>query len=371
MIIFICLTLFSLWELMLANVSKWLFYVMYAVLSGLAILRFGIGTDYFSYKYIYEIMPKITEFNGTNLQQIHGEIGFKISIGVSKSLGLSSEVYIAVITGISLLFLLRFFNIYIKEYKMIALLIFYSMYYFTYINSGIRQGLTICVFLGVGLLLWEKKKYLYYYMLIIMLATFHSSVLIVVFLPFINFLKKEWILLFITIISLGNFLISVVLKTNLLLSLLPITPYTDVLSLPAFSIRALSLILIIILYFLTKNNNARFDNIFYSYLIVFYIYIAFASNSLIASRLHVYFKALEMILVPGYLGLLRLNTRRVLGYIILLTLYPIFWSKEINSQLSDGSYYNRDSLLNYKYVSVFNQNDIYQLRHTKYDFTDL
>src|SRR5699024_47165 len=129
-----------------------------------------------------------------------------------------------------------------------------------------------------GLLLWEKKKYLYYYMLIIMLATFHSSVLIVVFLPFINFLKKEWILLFITIISLGNFLISVVLKTNLLLSLLPITPYTDVLSLPAFSIRALSLILILILYFLTKNNNARFDNIFYSYLIGFYIYIAFASN---------------------------------------------------------------------------------------------
>ncbi len=204
-----------------------------------------------------------------------------------------------------------------------------------------------------------------------MLATFHSSVLIVVFLPFINFLKKEWILLFITIISLGNFLISVVLKTNLLLSLLPITPYTDVLSLPAFSIRALSLILILILYFLTKNNNARFDNIFYSYLIGFYIYIAFASNSLIASRLHVYFKALEMILIPGYLGLLRLNTRRVLGYIILLTLYPIFWSKEINSQLSDGSYYNRDSLLNYKYVSVFNQNDIYQLRYTKYDFTDL
>lgn len=374
-IIFILLIFMSLWETLISKIPKFFFYVFFGILAILAVLRFGVGTDYFNYNYLYNQIPNILQFDVGYLQSIHGEWGFKLSIVLAKSLGVSYVFYNLLVTAFSMMILLRFFMIYVKKNYILGLLIFYSMYYFTYINSGIRQGFVLIAFLGIALPLLSNDKWIKYTITILLLSLFHVSILIVLILPILKVLNfKIWFTVGL-IFSFSIAAISFVQQRNILLSLFHISAYSEDTggSLSALLFRLISLIIVVLISNIVKMKDLpnEIGYLIYFYMYGFLLYLMLSNNTLISSRIHVYFRALELIILPYLISSMKLSTRRIIGALLIIIIYPVFWIKEIMAQLYQGNYYNTTSVLDYSYVSVFEKEKIYKLRNVIFDVNTL
>ena len=166
--------------------------ILFFLLLFFVTLRYGQGSDYFSYIYLFnnsadrfETALKTNDFN-----YVTQEIGFAaLSYLWIKILNLSPEALSALFSAIS--FILTW--LFIKKYSykpIISLFIFYCNFYLIYPFSGIRQGICISIFIYYLVPLLYNKKYIAYYLLSVLLCTIHYSCIILFIIPIVNLVKE-------------------------------------------------------------------------------------------------------------------------------------------------------------------------------------
>ncbi|MGX4686670.1 EpsG family protein [Vagococcus sp. JNUCC 83] len=342
------------------------FNIAFALIFVLNFFRFGVGSDYFNYFYLYNLIPEFGS-NSMALDSIHGEIGYKLSVSLFKRIGIGYYGYNMFISFIMFSFLYIVIRKYSKNINL-TLLIYYTMYYFTYANSGYRQGLTLVMSLAILYPLLLKNKYVAFSIGTIIFSLFHTSVLVLFILLIIRFNWDSYKLLFIFLSSFAIYFVSIISNKNIFFSLIEpfgIDASYNFIDTSLFAVlsRLIMVCIIMFLVFMNRQNLNELENrVITYYLIGFSLYMLLASQSLIASRVHVYFKILELFLIPNLLFKTKKSIRVTVSILLIFIIMPIFYVKEINGQKNQANLNLSNRVFDYPYISIFNKGDLYRYR---------
>lgn len=332
--------------LLFGYISSWFnkrlfFYILWIILAALAFFRFGIGIDYFAYGYLFNNLNSsvLMEMRYGNGEQ---EIGFRVIGSFMKSLGLDYQKYLVVFSFINLFYIGRL----CKRYSInptLSLLLFFCFYYVTWVFSAIRQGLVIAVGLFYLFKCIEEKKALKLVVISLLLSLIHvSAIILIVFyiLSTINFKKK-------TLISVS--IVSVVfsfLPIGALVSKLVWLPvignklvYVDSsIILNTFDFQSIARVLLLIMaltfYDYYSKQDEMSKKIINIYIISIIMYFFFQFSELIASRLAIYGKFLDIIILANVLYFYKKRINRLLYVFAILLLCSFYLYKETDTQIS-------------------------------------
>lgn len=280
-----------------AKTEKLAYAVSFLLTLGLLVFRYGQGTDWLAYNYIFESAPRHLNFSSVFYSSsIHSEFGWKLINNIWKALGFD---FIS-LSMISALLEMTLFNKFINRYstnRALSIFISLPVVYFTYFFSALRQGVVIAVFLGYMVTLLEKNAYCRYSLVALLLCFIHSISILFFIVPFINKVNIKHLSLLITISVVLGFIFLFGLRP--LISLLGFSYESSSISWLAIMYRALMFFLILFLYSGIREMNPVFDFLFKIYCFGFCIYLILCSNQISASRLASPFLAVEIALVPS------------------------------------------------------------------------
>ena len=112
-IVVIVLFFCSLLEFLTKRTYKLLYFVTFIGLTMMLCFRYGQGTDYFAYQYIYELLPKTLNLSKLSaLTSIHSEVGWKFLCALAKIIGIKFHTFVAIIGVITMFWL----NLFIKKF---------------------------------------------------------------------------------------------------------------------------------------------------------------------------------------------------------------------------------------------------------------
>lgn len=357
------LLLCSIVEFTNKKASNQLYYFAFFGLLLMLCLRYGQGTDYFAYQYIYEKMPLTLEFSVLKkMSTYHAEIGWKVLCLLFRYLGLNFYIFTAVVGTATMFFL----NSFIQKYcplKVTALFIAYPTLFLTYIYSGMRQGLAICAFLGLFLKWYFENKKVKFTIGVLICSSIHTSSLVLLLLLFKNlknifFKWKHLIVVAFWIVGLLFYMTGF----NITLFGRTFTNEGTSLSFIAISERVLSYVILWVVYSKykqkTKEDNDFMDDMMYMYSIGIIIYGLFLSMPTTSSRLCYFFKALELLI---FTVMMKENKKDFPEastlYFYISALSMVMLLKNIDSYISQGNYYSYITLWNYPYNNIFVKKD--------------
>lgn len=371
-IIFLILLFFSTFFL-LKKQKKIVYNILSLLLLGFVTLRYGQGSDYFSYIFIFQNSAEMFEIaiKTNEYSYLTQEIGFAaISYLWLKIFNFSPETLSALFSAIS--FLLVWF--FIKKYSIspiISLFIYYCTFYLIYPFSGIRQGICIGVFLLYLIPLLYKRKYTIYYVISALLFTIHFSSIILFIIPIVNLVKSykpfQVYLFGLIALLIGLLLYQLLFSFFSSLDLIggKIEAYTETNSLDIISLLLrISILIPVMQTYKIYERESIIDLFLKIYILGFFLYLIFMASSLISSRLNVYMRHLEIILLVDFLILIfKKKEMRILSYLYIFAIMSVLYTKNINSFIEQGPYRSNVNFFNYPYVSVFNKKNITELRH--------
>lgn len=347
--------------------SEQFYKVFFGFLTLFLIFRYGQGSDYFNYNIIFNNIDSYEKIFTS------GDPGFNILILIMRNIGISYIQFSAIIAIASMALVYRFFNKFCEN-KLVALTIFYPIYYMVFWYSAIRQGLTMSIFMGVLLPLLSKKKYIYYIIVTIISASLHLSaiflliLLIVKFIPLYN--KKIF----------GGILISIIIYQifnlqNLLIKMLPehfqyrISTYlSDGISYSALLNRVFIFFIVIYLFY-KSNEEAKKNNLFLLNIYIFglFLYMILMTSPAIASRLNFYIKVIDCVIIANLVPI-NIKSKIEIGQMIIISsLLTILLIKNISSLLYQGNYYSYVTIIDYPYISILNKDSIHSYRQASED----
>lgn len=298
-------------------------------------------SDYINYSNFFQKVESINQVwqgRGYNFENpdISFEIGYKYLNSFFKYFTNNEQVFFYVINIILILIICRF----IKKYSTNFFLVFIAYYAFMYpsFQLGIlRQAIANGLFLYIIHFLFEKK-YLFYIVSIFIISTFHTTALLLIFLPIFTNRKinLNYILFFFLF---GNFLyllkidiVSSVLKLFLLLGDSPIANsilyYLDAnlennyLGIGYWD----RIIQFIIIYFIysSLSKKEKLDPITINFInlslcLIFLQLYAF-NYPIFTNRLRFYFYLFIFIVIDKYLSMNRHNNSILIGYSLLYSI---------------------------------------------------
>lgn len=373
-IVFIVLLLFSIFEY-LGKSNKILANSLFLFLLLFVSLRYGQGSDYFSYMHLFRLSADNFETSLLNndISYITHEIGFTlISYLWLVVLKLSPESLSAVFSAICFTLVWLFIRKY-SERPIICLFIFYCTFYLMYPFSMIRQAVCIGVFIYYMIPLLHKRQYFKYYLVSLLLFTIHYSSVVVFFIPAVNIIKKYYLyqiyLTSIILLILGLLLFKHIFSFFLIFDLISakVEYYTQTDSPEVLSIIS-RLVLFIPIIQLTKiyPEGSIKDTFLKIYIIGFFLYLIFLGSSLISSRLNVYMRYFEAVLLVDFLlYVFEFKLNKILSFSYIILIMTVLYVKNIDSFISQGPYYSHINVYNYPYVSIFNKKDILDARNIK------
>ena len=160
------------------RLSKFVILTIYILMTLMLALRYGQGTDYFSYKALFEVFSNVN-----NVIRLQKEPFYKALSYIVSLIG-DFRILIGLIALVNMLMIWRFFKIYSPN-KMISMMLLFPVLYLIYFGSLLRQGLCIVAFLAWGLRLIERREWGKYFFLCIILSMIHIVSLIYLTIPFI------------------------------------------------------------------------------------------------------------------------------------------------------------------------------------------
>lgn len=373
-IVFIILLLFSIYEFF-GKTNKVLTYSLFVFLLLFVSLRYGQGSDYFSYIYTFEFSANAFDsallYN--DFSYVTHEIGFAaFSYLWLIILKLSPESLNALFSVVS--FVLAW--LFIKKYSqrpIISLFIFYCIFYLVYPFSTIRQAVCIGIFTYYLVPMLNERKYFRYYLITLLLVTIHYSSAIVLFIPVVNLIKK-YHLYQVYVISILSLVIGVVLFQYIysFFSVFDVIGgkveyYTQTNSLNILSILSRTALFIPILQLSKIYAKGSIQETFLKiYIIGFFLYLIFLGSSLISARLNVYMRYAEVFLLVDFLlYVFKYKLNRIVSFSYIILIMTVFYVKNIDSFIVQGPYYSHINFYNYPYVSIFNKKDILEARDVK------
>lgn len=344
--------------------SKKNFYFIVGFITVLIWFRYGIGVDYFNYIYAFnESANSFKSFLNSGSYSGRFEIGFSF-ISYIYSLTLIDQVYlISIYACLSFIFLSSFIIKYSNK-PIASLFYYFSFFFLVYTLSAIRQGFSIAVFCCFAIPFLIEKKYIKYFFVVLFIFLFHKTAIILIVLPFLlKFdLKKQHVYVFI-LISLS---MSVIFKFTLANYMYSFSEgYKDELfgfDFVSITLRLFLGVIILNLYDPKTANNE--EKVFFKlYFYGLFLYLLLSFNSLISSRVSIYLRMVEIIIIIKVLSRYFVRIPKISIFVITLFLFI----KTINTEISQGNYNNNIKFYNFPYVSIFNRDKILQYRDTTYE----
>lgn len=320
----------------------------WVVMTLMICLRYGQGTDYFGYVYIFNSMRTLD-----GIRYIHGEPLFLLMCWLFNQIG-SFELFAGVIALADMIMLWGFIRKYSRN-VMMSLFLSFPVLYMTYFYSGLRQGIVIAVFLRfcTGFIIrGEWRKYL---ITCLVLALIHSVALIYLAVPLVMMLPLRVLVLSVPFMTLPGILLY----------------YAGGLGIPYFGIwepnfitcleRMLSFAVVMTIYY-SQPAELHKGGVCLMKLYVFgtALYFLFMSSHLVSSRLAGCFKLLETIIVPSLIHHRTEYRQLCIIYFIMLPVM-LYWNN-VNGYIPQGRYRSDVNWINYPYVWVLNARDIYNYR---------
>lgn len=343
-------------------------------LTGLFIffsLRYGQGTDYLTYLSIYaNVQPLSALPSYAAFQYNKVEVGFFYLMSFFRMLHAHYVVFVACVTLFSLLMIDRFLRRF-TTLPIFGLTCFFAVYSLVYMESGIRQLISLSIALGWVFPAWQQRRRISALAGIAVATLMHNSAIVMLL---VLLLRKENTLFFIDwkkktiaiVLAIGAALVFVVNFVNLMpaISLLParleytISSYyleNNHVSITALANRTLFMAIVFFLALRVKNEmSLREKFLFNLYVIGFCVYVAFMSFDLIASRTNVYFRIVEIALIPALMVRNRDFVSRLrVAFPAMLLLISFLYVKDISAVMDYAEYYNSKPW-EYPYITIFN-----------------
>lgn len=348
-------------------------------LAVFAIFRYGVGADYFAYKYLfshYLTSPFLELISGTDKK----EVAFSFMGSIFRMMGANYQIFIACIAVLIIVFIYKVCVKYSKK-PVLSLFIYYSLFYLVWVFSGYRQGIVLAI--GVyALLRFQKRQDMWKFLVLVLaLSLVHLSALILILYYFLA--KIEWThkkLLFLLVSS----LILAFVPFGQIVTLLGGFPILDRVVYYAGShsygldflvkIAPRIIFALIAIYFYLKSPKAVNDNnISILFIIAMCMYLAFSSIDALAGRTSIYGFVFIILLIPDYVDYIRKNYSRLiysLACVVVVIFSFLFLLKNINTMRLEASIScpgNYVEIL--PYTNIFDkQNCVYSNRY--YEITD-
>lgn len=347
----------------------WLFALL---ISFMAFFRYGIGSDYFSYEFLYSRLQPTVEMEykfGIDNQ----ELGFRLIGSLMKMWGLSYQQYLIVFAAITLFFTVKTVLKYSKN-PTLSLVIYFSFYYLTWPLSGIRQALAMAVGMYFLLQYVEKKNTMKFVVIAVLLSLVHSSAIILLVFMLITKLDLNKKKLF--NISIISFILSI-LPIGILLSYLTVLPvfnrvlpymYLNMsLSFSILDFQSISRIIFLIFAFVVYDRVSSLGSIHKTimnlYIMSFALYFAMQFSELAAARVSVYGRLLDILIIPNVMYAMYRLKSKMLYFNIIFILCAAYLTKDLNSMTKD--FVDGEDRIVTPYVHIYNQDD-YRFNIDKY-----
>ncbi len=360
-IVGIILLLCSIVEVFNHKANDVLYGICFFGLILMLIFRYGQGSDYFAYQYIFEMVPLTFNLKVLSESSIHSEIGWKFLCVLFRKLGLEYQIFVGFI-GIASMF---FLGLFIQKHcplKVTTLLIAYPTLYLTYIFSGMRQGLAICIFLGVMLDWYINKERGKFITGIFICVSIHTAswILFILLFDWLNdfILDNEYVVILFAwvigiCISFFGFSINIFGRTFS-------NESTNISYIAALE-RLLTYIIIQILYSKYKraySENKFLETIMFIYCFSMIFYGICFSMPTISSRICYFFKAMELSICTIFMaGDKEKFPEYSTMFFYIAALSMVMLLKNIDSYISQGSYYNYITVKDFPYNNIFIKED--------------
>lgn len=317
------------------NIEKILFLftiLILVIISGTRI----VGVDYLSYIKIFEDVD-------SNLKVGEIERAFLLIVYILKyKFYLKNEYIFFFFSFLNLILLYRFIVNNLKQNYFIALLIWYTFYFFKLDMGQFRFELAVVISLNL-LLYFENKKYIKFLIGNIIIFFIHRTSIIYSSIFSIKskiFRKNNIFYVLIIIFIFGKLLIS----RNLLLIIGNLIGSTKLKSMAygnysyqiGFSLYQIYLILTLIFLKLYKTSNVKIILYKKIYIIGVYLYFFFINLAIFSDRLPLYFQSVLVVLYPMIIDDTKKRYKRnsILLFILIVTFYLF-----IRFLSSDADYY--------------------------------
>lgn len=342
------------------KIEAYAYIVAFAAAMMMLMLRYGQGTDWLSYNYIFASCPDYIDFSDVfYTDAFHSEFGWKLLNNIWKAAD-QSFITLSIICSIIEMLLLNRFICKYSTNRAASLLIALPVVYLTYFFSAFRQGIVIAIFLGFLIPLLEEQKYGLFTMVTVGACLIHSAAILFLVIPFAMHIKrKQFSLLIVISVCLGMCL---TLCLDKVLLMAGISYETSGVSWAALLYRSVMLVIVLLLY--SDGENTTCEKLLKVYVVGFCIYVSLSCNQLLCSRMAAPFLALEIVLIPMLLkGQSRQGTLIFLSVVVLCS---VMYVKNISASIEQGAYIQGVTVSNYPYVSIFNKNDLLVYSNNKY-----
>jgi len=363
-------------EYRISHTPRVYFLLSFGLLVFVLLFRYGQGTDYFSYRYIYSNVSKDL-IKSIHSPAIHGEIGWIFLCWIFRLCNAPFSFLVFAVSSLECYFLWRFIQRYCTR-RCLALFLCYHTLYLTYYFSAMRQGIVISVFLGLLIPLLRRKRYLLYYTVSLLCVTIHSVAAALFLLPMVEMklfssLRRQLIFVLLGWI-LGGILATGVFD-GLLKQLLPqaVLNYLSMRGVSWFAIleRIVSYTVTVLTVYMTLEKGRKAPEYIRLFMgtvsIGMVIYGCFLWLPIVASRMSYLFKVVEI----GIWATLLVD-RDILAsgkIIFCAVLVSCLYVKNIHAYIMEGAYYSHVNFLNYPYLWVFDTANVSRYRLIPYTGT--
>lgn len=249
--------------------------------------------------------------------------------------------------------------------KVAGLFLSFPVLFLVYMVSGLRQGLAICIFLGLALPFYLRKKWISYVVCVLFAASFHKVGFAWLVLVIVSYLPMRWMMIFTGLAIAGGFALQIDMVQQVIVNILPVYHVKQFLlegtpSLFAVGERLVSFSVLTVVYIWKSREEGvetEKEQITKAYMCGVCFYMLMFGNAYYASRYGAIFKVLECVLAV-YLVEKRENLAKAAAlFFFCLTL--IMGLKNMNAAVREGGYDKLGvTLFTYPYVSVFQQDKI-------------
>lgn len=308
--------------------------------------RYYTGTDYGTYIKIWNTIPVF--FSGHDFHETYNniEIGYKIFFSLVKYIDDGDRIYIffnALLSiGITYLGLARFSKR-IKINLFFSFFIYLCVFMIPYAFNAMRQSITMALFV-YSISDFIDRKHFKVFLLSIFAYFFHSSG-ILIFCSYVVFLYitvNQW-LFFVTIVS------------CLVLSVFnPFIEYLKIIDPRTFALfqdrwaegdyKSILIRLLIVVYlnyilkYIVDDKKKIVVGLFTVYISGFFVYcLFFGVSSMMAARLNMFFRVIEIIIFPLFISYNVNSLSKVISFLFFILISTVYF---ISSILLPDNYYN-------------------------------
>lgn len=369
-LVFLALLGGAFWETWRQKAPKWLLYGLFGLLTVMLCLRYGQGSDYFSYGHIYYELPTDL-FAAFGAKEIHGEWGWKLLCLLGRWSNMPFPAFVLVLSLAMMGLYWRFLNRFCQR-PLLSLLLGWHTLYLTYFFGILRQGLAIALFLGVLLEYLQKRRYIVYVLGCLVCASFHSSALVLLLLPLLRELpwKDTHLLLLCAVAWAGGLALATGAFHGILERFLPqaVTNYLSAgqVSLGAIGERVVTFGVILLVWRQADRKEPKNRLLFGVAAAGFAVYGGLLWMPLVASRTGYLLKAAEIALLGNLLPRKGWQKWALFGFCAALT--GGMYLKNLGSYLTHAQYYSWVTVWNYPYVPLFFREAIREYLIPPYDY---